>query len=289
MWIVLSLFSAIWSAVANVAIKTWLAKIRPFPLLFILSVFNLPLIVLALLFWVKIPQTPPLFFVYVLTTNLLDILAYTCYFFALYYSAVSLVTPFAAFNPIFTTILAMVFLQETPTPVKFLGIFLTVVGTYALHIADAKISIWEPFRKLASNKGVRLYLLAQFLWSITPLLQKKAVYALMPPSPFFTVAVSMVFTAIILSIFNLRQTKKYVPDVRRHLWFFLLFGVMTILSFTAKYTAFSLQNVGYVSAILKMSSLFSIISGGLLLKEGRIREKLLGGSIMLAGAIIVAM
>jgi len=288
MWVVLSLFSAIWSAVANVFIKKWTEKIAPFPLLFILSVFNLPLIILALLFWVRIPHITPVFFILVLATNLLDILAYTCYFFALYYSAVSVVSPFAAFNPIFTTLLAIFFLQETPTPIKFFGVLLTVFGTYTLHIADAKINVWAPFKKILNNKGVKLALVAQLLWSITPLLQKKAVFALSPPSPFFTVTVGMIFSALLLAVFNYRKSRQYVPNVRQHLYLFIFFGIMTILSFTAKYTAFSLQNVGYVSAVLKMSSLFSIITGGVLLKEGRIKERLLGGSIMLAGAIIVS-
>jgi len=47
--------------------------------------------------------------------------------------------------------------------------------------------------------------------------------------------------------------------------------------------------VGYATSIFRLSTLFIIILGGVFLKEERILERLLGASVMVIGAILLAL
>ena len=68
----------------------------------------------------------------------------------------------------------------------------------------------------------------------------------------------------------------------------LILGFFGALSQFAAYTAFSLANLGYVTSIFRLQSIFIILLAALFLKEKDIREKLLGALVMLIGAVLVA-
>jgi uncharacterized membrane protein len=80
-----------------------------------------------------------------------------------------------------------------------------------------------------------------------------------------------------------------LKEVKRNIKLFILNGAGTAFSQAAAYAAFALVFVGYASSIFRLSTLFIIILGGVFLKEQRIKERLLGASVMLLGAILLAL
>ena len=122
------------------------------------------------------PHILPKFYLFITFSSVLDVIAFTASTWAIMTSPVSLISPLSSFNPVFTTIFAMLTLKEIPTPMKTLGIFIVVIGVYFLNISDAKKGVFMPFKKLFSNRGVQLFFLANIIWSITPIFQKKAIF-----------------------------------------------------------------------------------------------------------------
>jgi len=241
------------------------------------------------LFLGGIPKVTPNFYLYIGIAGFLDAVAFSCSFFAIKRSSISLIAPIASFSPVFTTFIAIFALNEVPAPVKFMGILLVVVGAYLLNVADIKQGILTPFETLFSNKGVLLFLLANFLWGITPIFQKKAILETTPQIPLFASVMGMFFVFLFLTPFALKKSIEYLNKVKSNMKWFLINGVGTAFSQAAAYAAFALVFVGYATSIFRLSTLFIIIMGGVFLKEKRIKERLLGASVMLAGAILITL
>ncbi|GEM_PF-3499399 len=95
--------------------------------------------------------------------------------------------------------------------------------------------------------------------------------------------------ALFISPFAFRSSKNIVSKVSGNIKIFIIFGIFAALAQLAAYTAFSQAYVGYVSSILRLSSLFGVVLGGVFLKEERIRERFLGAIVMVAGALLIAL
>ncbi len=289
MWVLYSLFFAVWTASQTFLVKKLTGKINPLSLLYVFFLFNIPITFILLLFLGGIPKTTPDFFIFIGIAGLLDTIAFISSYVAISRSSISLISPIGSFGPVFTTIIAAFTLNEIPTPIKFAGILLVVFGAYLLNVADVKEGIMMPFKKLFSHKGVLLFLLANFLWSITPIFQKKAIFETHPQIPLFASVIGMCFVFLFLTPFALKRAIKSLKEVKANFKWFAINGVGTAFSQAAAYAAFALVYVGYASSLFRLSSLFIIVLGGVFLKEKRIKERLLGASVMLLGAILLAL
>lgn len=289
MWVFYSLFFAVWSAIQAFLTKKLTKKINPLALLYAFFLFNIPITFILLLFLGGVPSVTQNFYLYIGIAGVLDAIAFVCSILAISRSSISLIAPIASFTPVFTTLIAIFALGEVPTPLKFIGVLLVVIGAYLLNIADIKRGILTPFKTLFSHKGVLLFLLANFLWSITPIFQKKAIFETTPQIPLFASVVGMCFVLIFLTPFAFKKAIKSLKAVKENIKWFAINGVGNAFAQAAAYAAFVLVFVGYATSIFRLSSLFIIILGGVFLKEERIKERLLGASVMILGAIFLAL
>ena len=289
MWVFYSLFFAIWSAAQAFLTKKLTKKINPLGLLYAFFLFNIPITFILLLFLGGIPQVTQNFYLYIGIAGFLDAIAFVFSILAISRSSISLIAPIASFTPVFTTIIAIFALNEVPTPLKFLGILLVVIGAYLLNVADIKQGILAPFKTLFSHKGVLLFLLANFIWSITPIFQKKAIFETSPQIPLFASVIGMCFVFLFLTPFAFKKAMASLKEVKANIKWFAINGVGNAFAQAAAFAAFSLTYLGYATAVFRLSTLFIIIFGGVFLKEERIRERLLGGGVMVLGTILLAM
>lgn len=183
MWFGYALFFAVWSSFATLIIKKQSRDFNPLVLTFILLIVSTPAVFGLLFFAGGIPNVTPNFYWYMFVSAILDSIAFVASFYAVKMTDISLLAPISSFGPIFTTFIAMRTLNEFPTPFKFFGIILVVIGSYFLNLKDAKRGIFIPFKTLFSNRGVLLFVLSNFLWAITPILQKKAIFETTPSVP----------------------------------------------------------------------------------------------------------
>ena len=289
MWVFYSLFFAIWSAAQAFLTKKLTKKINPLGLLYAFFLFNIPITFILLLFLGGIPQVTQNFYLYIGIAGFLDAIAFVFSILAISRSSISLIAPIASFTPVFTTIIAIFALNEVPTPLKFLGILLVVIGAYLLNVADIKQGILAPFKTLFSHKGVLLFLLANFIWSITPIFQKKAIFETSPQIPLFASVIGMCFVFLFLTPFAFKKAMASLKEVKANIKWFAINGVGNAFAQAAAFAAFSLTYLGYATAVFRLSTLFIIIFGGVFLKEERIRERLLGGGVMVLGTILLAL
>jgi drug/metabolite transporter (DMT)-like permease len=291
MWILLSLFFALWAAIGFVVIKKLTQSLDPMVVLFLSLIFALPFMILILVFTTGFPSVNLYFFLAIGAAAVLDVVAMSASYKAIKLSPLSEISPISSFTPMFALIFAVIFLHEVPTGIRLLGVIIVVVGAYLLNISEIKKGFLEPIKKLAYSKGVQLFFLTNFLWSITPILQKTAIKNTFPLTPLVGPLFDYALVIAIISpvvIKKLYQSKETVRNVKKSLWVFVLIGIFGALSQYAAYTAFSLTNPGYALSVFRLSAIFTIVLAYFFLKEKNIGEKLLGAIVMIIGVILIA-
>lgn len=268
-------------------IKKLLKELNPVLLFLTMLLFAIPFMSILLLI-LGVPVFTANFFKLLVVVSVLDAIAAILYFKALNISEISLIAPISSFNPVFTLFFAFFLLHESPTAVKFSGILVIVLGTYLLNVSHIRSGILKPFSKLFSDNGVKLFFAANFIWAITPIFQKSAIFQTSPPSPLSVPVMESIIIVLLLSPILIRgeSVKRFAT---KNIKWLILFGLMTTLGQLAAMSAFSLTNVSYSVAIFKLSALFSVILGAVFFNEKQIKERFLGAAVMVLGTILIAL
>ena len=288
MWFLYALSFSVWGGIGVVIAKSKFKDIPSVAVPFLVLAFALPSMLIVLLSTTGIPTVTPRFFIFAFASGLLDSIAFVLAFLAIKKTDVSLIAPMSAFSPVLTTIIAIFVLNEIPTPFKSLGIILVVMGSYLLNIAEIKHGILSPFKKLFGNSGVLLFLISTLIWSVTPVLQKSAILETTPVTPLFASFGGLLTAFLLLSPFAIRIVLKNTKKIKKKIQWFMLYGMGTAFSQLAAYTAFSMTNIAYVSAIMRLEVVIIILLGGRFLKEKVTKQRLLGAIVMIIGALILA-
>lgn len=286
MWFLLSLFFALWSSI-GVSISKRVLKNTD--VLVFIAFGNLisAISVGTLLFLRGVPQVDSTFWLNIAIAAGLGVLVNISYITAIKIAPISLTMPMAASTPLVAAISGFLLRGETTTVLKLLGILAIVFGAYLLNISEIKKGVLEPLKALFKNRGVQLMLLAQSLVGVTPVFEKNAIFHTTPREPLMVVFISLLFLSGLFFPFMFAKTKNPITQFKRNFWWFVLPAPIGALAAWAAFTAYSLTNIGYVTAVFKLSMLFTIFWGGLFFKEERIRERFLGASVMVLGTILL--
>jgi drug/metabolite transporter (DMT)-like permease len=286
-WVAIALASAIGDASRDLAAKRVLTKSNS--LLFTWLLFALPLPVLyASDILCGVPRPAPGFYSAIFTALPLEILAQILYMQALRLSPLSIVAPLLSLSPVFMLIIPFLLIGERISLTSGIGVVLIAAGAYSLNAGTAKRGILEPFRALLRERGALYMCMVAFLFSITATLSKKAI---MLSSPFHYMAVYWTCLVIvmtpILAVTYRGRWREILNEgtIKKSLLPALLFVTAVI----AAAFALSLAKVTYVTAVKRLSVLFSIVLGGTILKEGAFRERLAGGALMVSGFALIVL
>jgi len=198
MWVALALGTALLTSFNPILYKRILRDAEPLVVVWGVTLLALPLLGLfTLALTPQFPRLDGLFLFSVLGSAGLNVVAHLALTKALKLEDASLVTPLLIFSPVFTLLIASLFLGEMPSARGVLGVGLVVMGAYWLNRSGAG---WRaPFKSLTLKPGVALVLLAGLLWAITPLLEKTAIRHTAPESPRFVALVVTTFLVVMLT------------------------------------------------------------------------------------------
>jgi drug/metabolite transporter (DMT)-like permease len=153
--------------------KLLVEGMRPMPLLFFLSIGQVP----PFLAWLAFEPTG-VGCGYALPATgsvVLNIVANLLFLEAVRLSPLSLTVPFLALTPVFTAAIAVPMLGEVPTGLQVGGILLVVAGALRINLArgasGTPAALWRAFR---SERGSVLMALVALLWSVASPLDKLA-------------------------------------------------------------------------------------------------------------------
>ncbi|MDE2025853.1 MAG: EamA family transporter, partial [Patescibacteria group bacterium] len=271
MWLLLSLTSAITVSIYSILNKQLTKSLPLVIFLFVSNLSTLIFMFVMIMFMGGIPHVTSKFYLFMFISSLMDLVSFIAYTYAFKNHEISLLTPLRAFIPAIATLVAFFALHEIPTPLKMLGVLVIVCGAYVLNISDARISLLTPLKKLFSNRGVQIYSIMVILFGIAPIFQKQAIFQTEPITPLYASFFGTLLVTVYFGIYVFRSVKKELPQISKSSLLLLVYGLIYTIGQLTSYLAFSKANVGYVTGVSNLSILFSIILGGVLLKEQRIK------------------
>lgn len=282
-WFLLALAGAVCNAGYSIAIK-WLLKETD--LLVLAAGTNLTASAFLLLFsWVQgLPIIGEKFWTAAAATIAINIVATLLYFSALNASDISLVIPMLSFTPAFLILTSFIILAEVPSMYGILGILLIVIGSLSLTVPKKGApSIRFVGSSLKSQKGIIYMIIVAFLFSIAVNFDKETV---LQSDVFFSSGLVLGTLGLIFLIWHLFEKKSLVFLSKKEAW---VIPVGIILAFEAITinAAYKSMLVPYVISVKRLSILFCILAGGIVLQEPDLKKRLLFGSAMVAGAILI--
>ncbi len=303
LWIFLALLGAITNATYFIIVKMYITSLDPKLLTGIGFTFGGCL--LFLLSAVRgFPSIGPDFFAAVAITSFLNILGLSLIFKALSSSDLSLSVPMLSFTPAILIGTSYIILHEVPSMFGFAGICIIVSGSYVLNIAEEHEHYLDPIKAMMRNRGSWYMLIVAFLFAISINFDK---IALLNSDPFFGMALTVTTIGVALLLIcayyryagrkrsqvhsssNADEAPQYVRAIPIQKFFLLtlLIGVFVAVEAASVNVALTLQIVPYVIAIKRLSIIFMVLYGTLVFSEGDIKKRVMGASLMVAGAIII--
>lgn len=214
--------------------------------------------------------------------GLLNLVAYYFYVRAFRLSDASLVAPVILLTPVLLLVTSPIMLGEQVSPQGAAGVAFSAVGATFLGRREGGAPLSAALNALTSDKGVRSMFVTAALWSVTANIDKLGVRA---SSPLLWIAALSDFVALCALLYWLALPR------RAYRWretrYAALSGTANAIGNALQMYALTLLFVPYVIAIKRFSGLFTVLASSLIFREN-IRDRLLGASIMLMGAVLIA-
>lgn len=287
-WFTLSLACAFLTATTATITKTIIRSNDEFVIGWLRILICFPLFA-ALFMLVPKPPLTVTFWKNIMILLPLELSAFLLYLRSIKISPLSLTFPFFGLTPVFSIVFAHLILKERIPFLGCLGIAIFAIGIYLLNANTASQNLLEPIKRIYKEKGSLLMILAAFIYSITSTLGKKGVLLSTPvvfPAVYFP-AFLAVYT-IFIAFWS--KKNKVAVKLDKKLIFLLLFSAVTFMATVIlHFKAISMIQAPYMIAVKRTSLLFSVLYGGIVLKEENMRFRLLGALVMLIGiSVLVA-
>jgi drug/metabolite transporter (DMT)-like permease len=189
-----------------------------------------------------------------------------------------------ALIPVFTALLARLFMQESFGPARIAGLMLALVGTL---LVVSRGEIGSGAIGLPAARGDLLVFLGAINWAIFSVLSKRV---LANYSPAFAMTVTMSLGwLMLLPLFILSAGWRDFPAVSMEAWLALLFlGLLSSgVAYVFWYDALGAASAGQVASFLYVEPLVTLVIAMLILNETPTMATLSGGGLILAGVWLV--
>jgi len=282
-WFFLSLAAALTLATSDAFTKRYFGHLSAYEMGVARLSYAFPWLLVALWF-VPWPRLDRVFFLCLAVGLPLECLAFYCYMRAIKVSPLSISLPFLAFTPVFVIVTGNLILGESVRMFGCAGIMLIVIGSYCLNLSHIKTGLLAPFKAILREPGSRLMLFVSFVYSMTATIGKLAILHSNPY--FFGVVYFVIFTVIMVSFFPVVSDVK-LSHITERPWAGFVLGATVALMIFSHMLAISMVEAAYMLSLKRTSLLFGVLYGAVWFKEERIRERLTGAVIMIAGVLLI--
>ncbi len=282
LWLLLSILTAVTSATIAIFSKMSLKHVDACVMAWLFRVVTTLLLFPIILIY-GVPSLSSEFWLALAIGGTLNALTTLLYMKAIKYADVSLVSPLLTFTPLFLLVTSPLVVNEFPTPMGMVGVFLIVAGAYMLNLGEVKKGFLMPFKLLVSNLGARCMLLVAFIWSITSNYDK---IGTMASSTLFWIFILNLYSAILLFPVTIRKLK-FDKNMRAGLASILLAGLMHTIMSIFQIAAIKLTLVAYVISIKRTSAIISVVLAAIIFKEKGFRYRIIGSIIMVVGVALI--
>lgn len=230
----------------------------------------------------------PLIILAILTSGLANIVAIITYNYSIKLGELSTVIPFTKLNPVFTGILAAIFLAETISYVNAAGIILVTLGSYVI-LKDNKDDLLDPIRRFKVSDAPKLGAASAFLYSIASIADRFVTQTVSPE--IYTYLIYFFMTAG-LTAYILARDREIFTEVRENFSqdrkLYSITGLGAAIASYLIFFSFSKAEASKVIPVLQLQVFISVLAGITLFNEGNIKEKIIGSVILVVGVAMTA-
>lgn len=200
----------------------------------------------------------------------------------------SILGPVNAYKAVISLVLAVFVVGEIPTAMGVAGVLLILAGSGLVVDRLPNQPRHHAFLQFYRDRGIQWRLAALVLSATEAVYLKKALLLTSPLTTFVwwsILGVPLAATAILLLLRTetTHELGRFRQHWRTYLWLALTTGVMQLTTLLT----FGKLPVGYSLALFQLSSLISVFLGYRYFREGHLRRRLLGSSVMVAGAFLI--
>ena len=273
-----AVFHASWNAISKRSndkiIFFWLSGIAA-------SVCLLPFLIG---FWQQIPLAG---WAFIVLSSVFEAVYLLCLSIAYEAGDLSLAYPLSRGSvPLFVLVLATVLIGERVTALGLLGIGLSVLGIYVLHLKSfARRALLAPFAAL-KERATQFALLAGICTAIYSTIDKRGVTYANPV--LYTTLIFWGYSAL-LAPFMLRKRAAVVQEWRMGKGRIIAVGVLSVITYLLVTFVLRTSPASYVSALRGISIVFGAILGAAFLNERLTPMKTLGAVVIFTGMICIGL
>lgn len=284
LWLPLALGAALSVALADLSVKRFFGDLSPYSMALTHWLFALPFLALVGLS-LRWPSLDLTFWLAGAAALPLELLAAFLYMQVLKICHLSLCIPLLAFTPVFLILTGWLILGEALNLAGLTGLALVAAGSYFLGLGGQRSAWWEPLAALAREPGARLMLLVAALYSVTSALGKLAILHSEPV--FFGVFYPTVVGGCMLAAYPFSRVRQ-AWILKSRLAAGLLVGAAVAGEIICQVLGMSLAPAAYIIGVKRLSILFSVILGGLVLRERPLVPRLMAAVLMVTGVALIA-
>jgi drug/metabolite transporter (DMT)-like permease len=179
-----------------------------------------------------------------------------------------------------------VLLGELPELRGLGGITLVVAGVYLLNFSERRAGLLAPFAAILRDPGARRMLAVALIWSVSAVVDKVATIS-SSPSFYGTLESGLIALAFVPLV--MRRGEGFRAALSRKTWWLLAVqGLLFALMFVVQMEAIQRTLAAYVISIKRSGAIVTVLLGALLFGEPRLRERLTGAVVILAGVLLIA-
>lgn len=282
MWIPLAFGVALFDSLKNVLAKHTLKDIDEYSVAWANSFFSAIFLVPILL--VDIPEIKPMFFVGLIVSGTLNILALIFFMKSIKSGDLSNTVPLTTLSPLLLLITSPIIVGEFPSFQGILGMIAIVIGAYLLNFKKDQKDFLSPFKSILKEKGPRYMLLVVLIWAITANFDKIGV---VNSSPLFYSFTVQLYIGALMLFFVVPRFKKNPDTLNQNFKSLVGIGFLATLTIICHMLALSMTIVPYVISIKRTNSIFSVVFGKIFFKEGYLKERLVAAILMFIGVLLI--
>lgn len=202
---------------------------------------------------------------------------------------ISIVGPLTNISPLFLLLIAYLFLGEIPTKTQYAGVFLLVLGAYALEVGVSNCGFWKPLKMFFKSKVNLFVIIAMIAFSVSATMDKFIVTNF---TDFITyVFLINIFTSINYITYDVYKygQKEIFRNMKKDYKLLTLSALLLFFGQLSYMAAVAIPGalITLIIPIKRTSTLFSTIIGGKLFHEKNLLVKVLASIIMIWGAVFI--
>ncbi len=293
-WYILALGSALMNSFSSLTEKKTLLKEHAMEFAATISLFililSLPLAFLA-------DFTMPSYYWGILAgISILDAIAFLYITKAVRHMELSESSPLFVYGPAITAVLAFIFLKETLTQQRVIGILCVTFGAYILEFKSSKkqLNLLSPLKVMMQSKYIHYLLFGLVLYAIAAVVTRYLLNTDNPAhvDPYALLVINHFFIAIIY-VFLLAVYHDGIKGVQHgiksagSLIFLSAIFLFSSRIFLALALSIPAAEVAITLGVRRLSSLFSTVLGGEIFHDKNLPHKVIACIIMIIGALLI--